>query len=554
MLIRNERLLVEKGWGTPFVRSPARKLRAGRCCCDGGGMPAPSRRDLLLTGVGIGGATTMADFPSLALDSRQTGVDSLRKTLEDAISEFTLPNGLHFIIMERHVGPVVSCHSFVDAGAFDEQDGKTGVAHLLEHMMFKGTKTLGVADYRMEESLLNSLDEVFYEQQAALREGRTAQARKLTKIFEQLQVEAAKPVVPNAFGALMEEEGAVGVNAATGHDSTTYFMALPSNKLELWFAAESDRLMNPVFRELYSEKRVVSEERQLRVDSSPLGKFQEDFRAAALSNNYRRPVIGYQRDIDGLGRKEATEFFEQHYNPLNVTMSIVGDVNPEETYRLAERYFGDWQAPVGWEKASGAKTDEPLAIPEAVASGDLTEYKRVGRTGPVSLLAFYRPSLLGPEGVVLDAVSELLAGGRTSRLTRELVQTGKAVSASLVVEYPGNKHPGLVVAFGIPGEGLSVEDISNELQQKLTGLANSDITPQELTKLRKSLRYDLFQLLRSNSSLAAVLTQYHAFQGNWRVMLDELDARESMTANQIQDVCSQIFVESNCFKGFVLKA
>eukprot|EP00884_Botryococcus_braunii_P004739 jgi/Botrbrau1/14266/Bobra.113_2s0012.1 len=236
------------------------------------------------------GLLTAPILPPPVLGSEEaSGLDAFYNNLQRRVSEFTLENGLHFIVLERHVAPIVSCHIYADVGAYDEPDGQTGIAHLLEHMAFKGSTTIGTKNYKQEAVLLEQLDEAFYTLREAQQAGQAQQAAKLLEAFRMLQARADEVVVPNEFGSLLQTAGAVGLNATTSHDATKYYMSLPSNKLELWFALEAERFQAPVFRQLYMEKQVVAEERRMRIDNSPLGKFQEQFQGAALSNNYRRP-------------------------------------------------------------------------------------------------------------------------------------------------------------------------------------------------------------------------------------------------------------------------
>ncbi|KAK3243945.1 mitochondrial thiamine pyrophosphate transporter [Cymbomonas tetramitiformis] len=205
------------------------------------------------------------------------GLERAMAQLTDRVSEFTLPNGLHFIVLKRDVAPIVSCHTYADVGAADEPDGATGLAHLLEHMAFKGTQQIGAVDYSKEVAFLNAEDEEFYAAREALALGNMRAADGHFAQLSKIQAEAAELQVPNAFGALYRRQGGVGLNASTNQDATNYYISLPSNKLELWMAMESERWRAPVFRQLYSEK----EERKLVVDNAPLGRFSVRFSAAS---------------------------------------------------------------------------------------------------------------------------------------------------------------------------------------------------------------------------------------------------------------------------------
>eukprot|EP00879_Flechtneria_rotunda_P014417 GHRR01015065.1.p1 GENE.GHRR01015065.1~~GHRR01015065.1.p1 ORF type:complete len:529 (+),score=170.50 GHRR01015065.1:192-1778(+) len=269
---------------------------------------------------------------------------------ESRVCEFTLSNGLHFIVLERHNAPVVACHTHARVGAYVEEEGGTGLAHLLEHMAFKGTARIGSRDWSREQAMLQAQDEVFYElremKQTAAASGSSssisAKMQQLQDKFTQLKAESDELVVPNAFGSMLQQAGAVGLNAVTSHDDTRYYNLLPSNKLELWFALESERFQAPVFRQLYTEKEVIAEERRARWENSPIGRFTASYLLQALDNPYRCPVIGFADDFERFGSHEVREFFDRYYHPANLTITIVGDVDPAQAQQLAQQYFGTW--------------------------------------------------------------------------------------------------------------------------------------------------------------------------------------------------------------------
>ena len=205
------------------------------------------------------------------------------KDFEKRVTEFTLPNGLHFIIFERHAAPVVSFHSYVNAGSVDDPSGETGIAHMFEHMAFKGTETIGTKNYPLERKAMNEVEHIYDQYDAERNKGLQADPAKLKDFQEQLKAAMAKAdsyVIPNAYPELIEENGGVGLNAGTGEDATEYYYNFPRNRLELWFLLESQRFYDPVFREFYKERDVVREERRMRVESSPQGQLADRNRAA----------------------------------------------------------------------------------------------------------------------------------------------------------------------------------------------------------------------------------------------------------------------------------
>ncbi|MBD0266962.1 MAG: insulinase family protein, partial [Cyanobacteria bacterium Co-bin8] len=231
----------------------------------------------------------------------QTQAQSIQPYLNrvaDQVTEFTLDNGMKFIVLRRPEAPVVSFMIHANVGGVNEEDGKTGIAHYLEHLAFKGTTRIGTQDYAAERAVFSEMDAVFDQILAAEDAGDAATATRLKGQLETLQQKAATFVEQNKYGQIVEQSGGVGLNATTAADATRYFYSLPANKLELWMSLESERFLEPVFREFYEEKNVILEERRMRVDNSPIGKMVEEFLGAAFETHpYRRPVIGYEADL-----------------------------------------------------------------------------------------------------------------------------------------------------------------------------------------------------------------------------------------------------------------
>ncbi|PRW45164.1 peptidase M16 [Chlorella sorokiniana] len=490
--------------------------------------------------------------PSAAVGSTQAASASslLERQLDERLTEFTLPNGLRFLVFERRAAPIASFHIYADVGAFDEEDEQTGLAHLLEHMAFKGTPRIGSRDYRQEAPLLDALDETFYELQSV---GSGPGAARLQQQLDTLQRQAAALSVPNAYGALLQQEGGVGLNAATSHDATKYYVSLPANKAELWFAMEADRFQQPVFRELYSEKRVVLEERRLRVDNSPLGPFSEAFALASLSNNYRRPVIGYPEDIERLGRREVQAFFRRHYGPANLTIAVAGDVRPAEIRRLAERYFGGWRSdakpPSSCAGSSGSGVETLAAPPTPQAEW---QYRAKSRAGPALMHAYYRPCIRHPDSLTLDLASDLLSGTRSSRLYRSLILNGKALTAAAYSSYPADKHPTTFSIYSIPPKGGSLDQLDALVTAEVAALAADGPSAEELQRYKKAARIELLDALGSNTALAGALATYQALSGDWRAVLTDLQRIEALQPGEVRDACQRWLRPDNCFRGYVL--
>ena len=265
------------------------------------------------------------------------------KEFEKRVTEFTLANGLHFIVLEHHQAPVVSFHTYVNAGSVDDPEGKTGLAHMFEHMAFKGTETIGTKNWPEEKKALAAIEEVYDRLEQEQRKGPPADPAKIAAIEEELKAAIEKAnsyVIPNQFPTIIEENGGVGMNAGTSLDSTEYFYNLPANRMELWFLLESQRFLHPVFREFYKERDVVMEERRMRVESDPQQKLIQCLLSSAFeAHPYRRLSVGWATDIQSLRVRDAEQFYKTYYVPANITIGIVGDVDPKQARALADKYF-----------------------------------------------------------------------------------------------------------------------------------------------------------------------------------------------------------------------
>ena len=261
---------------------------------------------------------------------------------EKKVTEFTLANGLHFIVLERHDAPVVSFHSYVNSGAADDPRGRTGLAHMFEHMIGKGTSSIGTKNWPEEKKALEAIEVLYDRLEAERAKGFQKDPAAIAKLEAEVKAAIEKAnsyVVPNEYVRIIEENGGVGFNASTANDYTNYFYDLPANRTELWFLMQSEWLRQPIYREFYKERDVVREERRMRIESSPQGKLQEMVLATAFTAHPYRTAIGWASDIENLRAKDAQEFFLKHYVPANITIAIAGDVNPSEIKRLADQYF-----------------------------------------------------------------------------------------------------------------------------------------------------------------------------------------------------------------------
>ncbi|NOZ56946.1 MAG: insulinase family protein, partial [Calditrichaeota bacterium] len=363
---------------------------------------------------------------------------------EKRLTEFKLENGLTVLVFERHSAPVVSFVTHANVGSVDEHLGITGIAHIFEHMAFKGTSTIGTKDYAKEKVAMAKVDSIFaLIRREKLKGARadTALIHRLEQAMKKAQEEADKYVDHDAFDRIIERAGGVGLNAMTSQDATRYFYSLPSNKVELWMYLESDRFRDPVLREFFKEKNVVLEEYRLG-KNNPIRRIVEDVAAMAYkAHPYGRPVIGFKSDIEMITRAQAYDFFKKHYNANNLTVAIVGDVNPEDVRALAQKYFG--RLPAGPEP-------EPVITVEPKQEGE-RRFTLEAPAQPFVIMTFHRPSVNHPDDAVFSVMEDILGRGRTSRLYRSLVKDKKvAVQASVFSGLTGDKYPGLITFYAFP--------------------------------------------------------------------------------------------------------
>lgn len=465
---------------------------------------------------------------------------------EKRMTEFTLDNGLTFLVLERHEAPVVSLHTYADVGAVDEVRGITGIAHLFEHMAFKGTKTIGTKDYEAEAEAMAKIDEAFLALKAERRKGDQADKAKLEQLkaqMEEAQEEAQQYLVHDEYEEVFSREGSSGFNAYTSQDATQYVISLPSNKIELWMMMESDRFANPVLREFYKEKDVVMEERRLGVESQPVGRLLEEFMAIAYkAHPYGDEVVGHMSDLETMTRAEAEAFFEKYYEPSNLTIAIVGDVDPDQARELAQEYFA--RIPSG-PKPDPVETVEPPQLGERrVVVEDPAQ--------PFVLIGYHKPSIHHPDDAVFDAITDIMGMGRTSRLYKSLVKDKRiAVYASGFQGMPGTKYPNLFLFYAVPAKGHTNQESEDAIYVEIERLKTESVTPEELAKAKTRARASLIRQLASNSGLAAQLTFYQVVTGDWRDLFRQLDKIDNVTAEDIQRVANEYFTTKNRTVGII---
>jgi predicted Zn-dependent peptidase len=451
-----------------------------------------------------------------------------------------LPNGLTLIVCERPEAPVFSFYTLVDAGSADDPQGASGLAHMFEHMAFKGSTEIGTTNYPEEKIALAKVEVAYaaYDAEFRKRVGQSqAKLEELHKAFEDAQAAAQKFVIPNQFSEIAEQNGAAGLNASTDEDSTQYFWSMPSNRLELWAYLESQRISQPVEREFYKERNVVQEERRMRVDSAPVGRMIEQFLATAyVAHSYRRPNVGWESEISQVTATEAAAFHAKYYVPANIVIAVVGDVKAAEVMPVLERYF----API----PAGPKP-EPMTTVEPPQVAEKTVIIREA-TQPFYIEGYHKPDYRDPDDSTYDAIADIFSNGRTARLYRSLVRDqGIAAEAEGFGGFPGDKYPGLFAVYAVPLPGHTPDQMREAIHKELDRLKNEDVSDAELERFKTRARADLLRGLGDNEGLAHQLAEYQTRFGDWRELFHELDKINAVNKADIRRVANQIFTAEN---------
>ncbi len=467
------------------------------------------------------------------------------------VEEVVLDNGMTVLLLPRPGDPNVSAGWVAKVGSVYERPGITGVAHLFEHMMFKGTSTIGTINIEQDLQLIAQVDQVKAQmrvEEAVLLEAhrlgriedpadpalRTPEHQSLIERFDALLEEQSELIIKEDFSRLYSGQGASGMNAGTSYDYTIYFVNVPANKLELWFWMESDRLLNPVFREFYSEREVVHEERRLRTDSTPTGKFQEQFDSLFWqSSPYGWPVVGWPSDLEGITREEALSFFGLYYAPNNLTAALVGDFDPAEARELAERYFGRL-----------SRSDQLPPQPRTREVPQLAEKRMTAyaETNPQVSIRYHSV----PDGHVdeppLVMLGQLL-NGRTGRLYRALVEE-QQVATGASGGQSGMKFEGMFSLGGTAKDGRTPEEVEQALYAEIDRLKTDPVPERELQKVKNQNAAANFRGLRSNYGLMNQLLVREAWRG-WETINSDQALYDAVTADDIMRVANTYFEPEN---------
>ncbi len=467
------------------------------------------------------------------------------------VVEKRLSNGMGLLLVRREGEPTVAGGWVAHVGSSNERPGITGISHLFEHMMFKGTPTIGTKDYKKDLAIIAEQEKVrdeMRQEEAKMRaayrrgeiddllkpENKTPRLRELEKRFDELIAQQRTVLVKNEFDRIYTTAGGSSMNAFTNEDMTGYFITVPSNKLELWMWMESERLLRPVFREFYAERDVVFEERRLRTEATPLGKYEETFESMFWeSHPYGWPVVGWPSDIPAITKAQADAYYGTYYSPQNVTLILVGNVDPDRAAQMAETYFG--RIPRGKFAAPDVVTQE---VPQQAEKRMYAE----AEANPQVDILWHTVPFGHADSYSLQVLAQILST-RTGRLYKGLV-LGSQAATDVFARQESRKWAGLFNAGGEAKEGHGPEDVEQGIYAELEKLKKEDVPAEELQKVKNNFAAAEYRRLASNLPILFQLIQNDG-RGSWREVNEAGAKVQAVTAADVRRVANKYFTREN---------
>jgi len=527
----------------------------------------------------------------------------LAQTLEEKVKTFDLKNGMKFLVVERHEAPVVFCAVAYNVGAANEWPNVTGISHMLEHMMFKGTQMMGTKNYKKEIPYIEQTDalgdktialrkemgewrfarfrdfsrqvlESFtkeekerigankYEQNKLLAEKIRAMALpdSLAKVpylikdqgvdylnmyleyelawgdIAKLLDEQRQYIVKDEFWGQFMNNGSRFLNAFTSNDMTVYLEYIPANRLELFMNLESDRMEGPIFREFWSERDVIMEERRLG-ENDPDNVLDEAFNSVAFTASpYKWPVVGWMSDLQTIDRKELQQYHDMNYAPNNAIGIVIGDASVEQVRKLAEKYFGPIKpqpAPPRLETREPEQRGERRVVVEHTAN-------------PKLMIGFHKPIYPNPDASSFDVIESVLAGGRTSRLYKSVFEEKQLTAEPpRVYSGPGERYENLLVIEAKPRAPHTLEEVEKAILDEVDKFKKEPVTDRELQRVKNQIDANMIRSLSSNIGIAFQVGFGQLFYGDYRASFRIFERIKQVAAADIQRVAETYLIPKN---------
>ncbi len=471
--------------------------------------------------------------------------------MKDQVKEVVLDNGMRVLLVNKPGAPNIAAGWVAHVGSANERPGITGISHLFEHMMFKGSPVIGTKDNQLDSQIRQQLDDIrqkMFDEEKNYRDqfrhgvGKSisdpaleTDAMKALKVeFEKLIKLQRENMVKDEFASVYTEAGASGMNAFTNQDMTVYFIQVPKNKLEFWFWMESERLFQPVFREFYSERDVVFEERRMRTESTPSGVQNEVFESLFWrGSSYAWPVVGWPSDIAAITREQAENYFDVFYAPNNITVGIVGEIDLSQAEELAKKYFG--RIPAGKELPPEVITDRTSQ------SGEIF-YKAEVDAPPSASVAYHTTAFAAKDDPALQVLASVLSG-KTGRLYKRLVLKDK-VATSTYASADGRKYDGMFEIVANGSSETDAETLREIILEEVEKIKVDGITATELQRVKNNLSASKFRRVRENFQFLIQLLYFDGLR-NWNIMDDYFENILNVTEAQVQQVAKDYLTADN---------
>lgn len=478
-------------------------------------------------------------------DEKIIDISELKTRFDSNIRKYTLKNGLRVILMKNGFSPTIAAYLKVSTGSAEEPFDIAGTAHFLEHLLFKGTKTLGTRNFEREKPYLeqiiadgerlDTIERQLLNPHLSQSERDKLNQRKseLNKRMSIWQKGAAKFILSEEDSKAYSLAGQVGYNAYTTTDVTNYQIKLPKNRLELWAEIESSRFKQPVFREYYPERKVILEERRMRYDSRPQSLLYELYLKTAFGfSPYGKPVIGFASNIPRMRYRDTLSFFNNYYTANRMVISIVGDIEFEPTLAIVKKHFEDLPA--------GSDPEYPPI--ELDAQNGHRRAELVAEHTPVLLTGFKRPPVTHSDDIALEALSLILTQGNTSRLVKRLVIDEKiASSISSYSSLPGGKQESTFTIIASPFQHKDYHRLETVILEELNKIAENGVSDDELKKIKNAYFVSLVDSLSANAGLADSLSYAELIFGSYEEFFSSLEKMQKLESKQIQNAVKKYF-------------
>jgi predicted Zn-dependent peptidase len=467
------------------------------------------------------------------------------------VVEKQLSNGMRLLMVERHDEPSFAGGWIAHVGSSNERPGITGIAHLFEHMMFKGTPTIGTKNYKKDLEIIDAQEKLRDQMRAEEKkmraeyrlgeiddllkpENKSERYKELEKGFNKLISEQREILVKNEFDRIYTGNGGSQMNAFTTEDLTAYFINVPANKLELWMWMESERILHPVFREFYAERDVVFEERRMRTESTPLGKFAEELNAMFWeSSPYSWPVVGWPSDIPAISKAQADDFYGIYYSPQNITLLLIGDIKPDQAETLAKKYF---------DRIPRGKKDPPDVVTMEVKQMAEKRMYAEAEANPQVDITWHSVAFKHRDSYACQILGQLLSD-RTGRLYKSLV-LGSGVATSTYANQNSQKWAGSFSAGGEARDGHKPEEVEQGIYDAIEKLKKEDIPAEELQKVKNNFAASEYRRLSSNFPIMMHLIFNDGF-GDWHEVNNGAAKIQAVTAADVKRVANEYLTKEN---------